>query len=160
MAIQIVRISNFGHPDPVEIPSDTELSYKLCMLVDTDRQPKELLYGDIFALETIDRAAVQRGLIKFAKAAQTGQGFAVQYDSKQCHEAFEFVHSHKNYTVWRIRQNDIRIYFVYLQFKNICIVKIDSKRTDKLTTSQESEIKSRAQLAIDNADMIYYERLK
>lgn len=144
MPITIKRIDNFGWPDPVSIPQDTEKSWKLHMLYDDDASPEAILFSDISSLEVADQLNARKGLIKFAKHAQNGVNLCEAYDTKACHNSHEFNYDNTNIVIWRIRQANIRIYFCYLDNRNICVLKIDSKRKDKLDSGEIKALESRA----------------
>jgi hypothetical protein len=150
MAICISRIPNFNWPDPIKIEPDHINSWKLYMIEDTDKKPSQYLYSDINSLDYSDKNHAKQGLVKFAKIAQTGVELTSAYDAKQCHEAHQFSFNKSTTTVWRIRKEAIRIYFCYIPNRCIGIIKIDSKRANKLTNGEKLELETMAELLLKN----------
>jgi len=67
------------------------------------------------------------------------------YDKKKLHCALEF--SYKNRkgehvidNVWRIRQDELRLYFIYLNGKIIVLLHLWYKRNDTLSDSEEKQL--------------------
>lgn len=74
--------------------------------------------------------------------AHLGAPLTDHYDKKELHETYRFSYGHEpEVVVWRVRKSDVRICFIYLPKKIILVVKILSKRENKLSNSECEEIK-------------------
>lgn len=107
----------------------------------TDAPATAGLFQGIAGLDFKDRRSAFNGLKKLLQHAYEGRDPKAAYPAKsKCHEAFTFKHSHQEYTVWRIRENNVRIYFFYCAGKVLLLPHIGEKREQKLTSGQKDQI--------------------
>lgn len=78
---------------------------------------------------------------KLFDVAKTGLPLTQFYDTKQCHEAHTFSVSGIEHKVWRIRKNNVRIYFYYSEGKVIYLTATKAKRADKLKSGELKQLK-------------------
>lgn len=80
---------------------------------------------------------------------KTGQPLEYFYDKKQCHPAHEFVYAGSVNKIWRIRKNAVRIYFYYAEGKIIYLAAMQTKRKDKLSAAEKTQLESEIKLYLD-----------
>jgi hypothetical protein len=120
-------------------PEGCEGAWRLYFVGPADDPRTATFFADIEDLDHADKASARKGLIKMVKHAAEGHEPKSAYPTK-CHEAFKFKHEGKRYTVWRIRANDVRIYFYYCAGKILLLPHVGEKREDKLTEEQKAFI--------------------
>lgn len=93
-------------------------------------------------MDITDAKHLLSGMAKLIKLACVGKPMKEMYDSKKCHEAFTFTRANgqeeKVHRIWP--GGDVRIYFCYGNDKSIIIFYGLSKRKDKLTDGEKSEL--------------------
>jgi hypothetical protein len=123
--------------EPVGCPE----AWRLYFLGPADKPAAAELFQGIARLDFKDKRSAFSGLNKLMQHASEGRDPKAAYPAKsKCHEAFKFKHDHQQYTVWRIRENDVRIYFYYCAGKILLLPHIGEKREDKLTQAQKDHI--------------------
>jgi len=76
---------------------------------------------------------------------ESGKPLHEMYDKKKLHSALEFSYEnrrgeHVTDNVWRIRQENLRLYFIYLHDKRIVLLHLWYKRVDNLSESEEKHL--------------------
>ena len=161
MAFLLVRLDPVGWPDPVKIKPDTSNSWKLFVLRDLDSNSHSTIRDDIAGLAPKDKEKCRETLVTFARKAQTGLEICDLYDDTQCHEALtvrvEVGKEYKDVKVWRVRGADIRVYFCYLPNRVIALIKVNAKRTQKISAGEKLELKEMVQIlftaSFENTDV-------
>jgi hypothetical protein len=93
-------------------------------------------------MEVLDAKHLLSGMAKLIGLACVGKPLKDMYDSKKCHESFTFTRNNgveeKIHRIWP--SGDMRIYFCYGSNKTIIVFYGLSKRKDKLTDGEKSEL--------------------
>lgn len=126
--------------------ADHPNSWRVFHVCETEGKHTSTLYADIRALDAKDREQARSSLATFQTRAQTGMDLSAMYDAKKCHEAHSYSRTDgSEQKIWRIwGAGKIRIYFVYLDAKRIVVLKVCTKRVDKLSGGEKSELEERA----------------
>lgn len=103
-----------------------------------------------------DKQSASRGLEMLIKHAANGAQLRECYDKKTCHEAFSFTHKGIEHKIWRIRKNDVRIYFYYVEGMILLLPRVGEKREDSLTEAQKAEIAAPVKIFLDSGDKIQF----
>lgn len=144
MTIILEEVKISGHPGPVEIFKVTPNSWKVLKCF-SSTTPKANLHEDINNLQSSDRKKAKNLFTVLGQKCESGAPLSEMYDKKRLHCALEF--SYKNAkgehvidNVWRIRHEDLRLYFIYLGGKSIALLHLWYKREDDLSDSEENEL--------------------
>lgn len=137
---------------------DNAKTWRLYFIGQSDSPEKSLIFNGIKGMERKDKISAFAGLIKLLKHSADGRSPEVAYPTK-CHEAFNFKYDGKLHKVWRIRDQEVRIYFYYCSEKIILLPHIGEKREDKLTKGQQGFIEKQIKLYIDakSSGKVHYE---
>lgn len=143
MSIYFKRLK-VGHPKPLTCPPDWDGCWKIYTILDA---LGSRAVRDVQALKPPDDECARKTLTSFTNKAHTGQPLSDLYDNKQCHEAHSYTqangHEVKIFRIWGTGK--IRVYFIYLQDKNIVILKIEPKRVDTLSDGEKKVLADIAQ---------------
>jgi len=144
MTIILEEVKISGHPGPVEIFKVTPNSWKVLKCF-SSTAPKVNFHEDIKNLQPADRRKAKNLFTVLGQKCESGTPLNEMYDKKKLHCALEF--SYKNRkgehvidNVWRIRQDELRLYFIYLNGKIIVLLHLWYKRNDTLSDSEEKQL--------------------
>lgn len=146
MIIQLRQVKATGHPRPVVAFEATDQSWKIF----TYHSDSHNFFESAKALQKLDRDKFQLCIVNLGKRCKSGQPLKEVYDEKKLHEACKFkfkdeTGSYQDDNIYRIRQDDLRLYFIYKPpKKEIILLDVFTKRKDKLS---QGEIKRLQNLA-------------
>lgn len=92
-----------------------------------------------------DTLALMHKLFMVAKMGHALENF---YDDKQCHCAHEFKVGDVSHKIWRIRKNSVRVYFYYTKGKLIYLAAAQTKRKNRLNSSEKKQLEDEVKLYI------------
>lgn len=142
-----------NYPKTLQPLTEVEGSYRPYGITYTIDGRKCTLYKDFKALKNAnDVKHVRQGFLNLYHRCHTGLPLKDLYDEKELHNTHDFSHEGKQVTIFRIREGCIRFYFIYLCEKKVIILKVSSKRKDKLTKSEQSELEELAKKALAYQD--------
>lgn len=140
MAYYFARLE-VGYPDPLTRPQDQRNSWRVYVLCTGRTTGSSTTRADVQACQSAtDQASMRSAFMSLLNRAVTGQSLTDLYDVKTCHEAFEYLRQGMPTKVWRIRNGNVRLYFIYVSPKRIILLKTSVKRTQKLSKAEENEI--------------------
>jgi len=111
-------------------------AFKVCSICPIDDPQTAEILTAAAELERHDKASFRMAMAKILKISTLGTPIKEHYDKKQCHEAFEFDYNGKHYTVWRIRNNDLRLLFFYGNDHIILLTDALAKRKDNFSQAE------------------------
>lgn len=129
-------------------------AYKVCGICQSDDPATAELLQRIAALGKAEGNCFRNGMRKLLKIANSGSPLKVHYDEKQCHETHQFAYKGDTHTIWRIRNNDLRILFYYGSDRTILLLDTFPKRADKLTEAQKLSAENAVKHYWDSAPAI------
>lgn len=141
-----------GYPKPLQPQPDLPTSWKLYTLAERLPQTGKIrtqAADDIAKLASdIDRQQARTGLQKLAPHARNGLAFHQVFDNGQYHSAHTFTYSGppaEHITIYRFRlAGNNRIYTINLQNRDIFIIEISTKRSQKLSEGEKIILENRA----------------
>lgn len=140
---------DYGHPD------DCDGCWKVYTVWQKENPASCTTRADVQALESRqDKIDARSTFVALLNRAVTGQDFGDLYEIKKCHVAhtFKYTSSRKKTTeikIFRIwGSGKIRTYFLYLEGKQIVLLKTLAKRTNTLTVGQEKELEDLSTLVL------------
>ncbi|EPA6066319.1 TPA: hypothetical protein QHJ11_004856 [Klebsiella aerogenes] len=144
MPIILEEVKISGHPGPVEIFKVTPNSWKVLKCF-SSTNPKANLHEDIKNLQPSDKKKAKNLFTVLGQKCEPGTPLNEMYDKKKLHCALEFSYKNKKGehvidNVWRIRQDELRLYFIYLHGKTIVLLHLWYKREDDLSESEEKQL--------------------
>ncbi|EAW6366324.1 hypothetical protein [Salmonella enterica] len=144
MPIILEEVKISGHPGPVEIFKVTPNSWKVLKCF-SSTTPKANLHEDIKNLQPSDKAKAKNLFTVLGQKCEPGTPLNEMYDKKKLHCALEFSYKNKKGehvidNVWRIRQDELRLYFIYLHEKTIVLLHLWYKREDDLSASEKKQL--------------------
>lgn len=143
-----VNFKLLGAPDPEPAASDNAW-FLATRCADGNGQTCDLLDQILQMPSRIDQKAALQSVHKLIKVAATGLALQNFYDEKQCHEIYCFQYLGKERRVWRIRQGDVRLLFVYSANRLIYLPLVITKRKDKLSASDKALIEATVKPFLD-----------
>jgi phage-related protein len=127
-------------------------SWKVYSICETAKIQSCSTFSDIGALGSEDKRNARSSYISFLNRANTGQLISELFDEKQCHPTHTFKLGNKEVKIWRVwLAGVIRINFCYLPNKSIVVLKTWTKRKNKLSKSDKSQLENIA-LQVLNTD--------
>lgn len=112
-----------------------------------------LLTADLNRLERPYQKDARNGMLKLLRNAYTGQPLQRLYDEKECHwceeRDLEIGGRRQRTKIWRIRNRDVRIVFVYGTDKRIYVLSIVKKKKDDFSKAELNSFGSAAQQYLD-----------
>lgn len=141
-----------GYPEPLKSLEDLPESWKIFTILSAPNRGACNTRKDVNELASEDKRKARLAFITLINRAQTGQPLSALYDKKRCHDAFSFYFNGSLFTIYRLRTADVRIYFCYLPNKNIVILKTLSKRENKLSDGEESELENIARSVLQYSE--------
>lgn len=154
MDIYFHLVEGFGYPDPLKVLPRTNKSWKIYMICIKPSERFSLIYADTSRLEENEKNDVSQLFNSLLIATNSGQPLSAHYHKKgDCHPAFDMSYKdhegqHKTITVYRLRQNDLRLYFVYRSENTIILLKLLPKFTDKLENANKTAIITLAKIVL------------
>lgn len=144
MTIILEEVKISGHPGPVELFKITPNSWRVLKCF-SNTTPKANLHEDIKKLQQGDARKAKNMFTVLGQKCESGAPLNEMYDKKKLHEALEFSYTNKKGeqvidSVWRIRQEDLRLYFIYLSDKRLVLLHLWYKRVDKLSAAEKSHL--------------------
>lgn len=136
-----VNFKFLGAPEPEPIASPNAW-FLASRCTDDKSQTCDLLEQILQMPSRSDQKAALQSVHKLIKVAANGLPLQNFYDEKQCHEIHSFLYMGKERRVWRIRQGDVRLLFVYSANRLIYLPLVISKRKDKLSVSDKAQIEA------------------
>jgi mRNA-degrading endonuclease RelE of RelBE toxin-antitoxin system len=149
MTIRLVPLEFSGHPKEVKLFKVTPLSWKIFKCF-SDTTPKTNLHQDIKDLPANERSKAKNLFYTMGQKCESGQSLELLYHGDLLHDACDFTYTnqageHVVDKVWRIRQGDLRLYFIYYPpGKRIVLLHLWEKREDKLSSSEEKHLQALA----------------
>ncbi len=155
MTINYIAFTSTGYPKSINTFTITKNSWHVYLLCDTDLEGYCYFYNDVKQIKNVeDKKKVQNALLQLGQRCESGNPLKEFYDEKKCHEAFTFSlfkHSDNTQDVWRIRQGDVRIYFIYLPpEKRIILLGVSVKRKDNISEKEKNHLTSLAIKALED----------
>ena len=140
-----------GHPHGMTSFVSTPNSWKVYLLCQTSDVRSCYIFIDRVHLQAKDLGKFKTMLSQLGKHCESGIPLSTYYDEKSCHPAFSFTHNGKEEKVWRIRQGNLRLYFIYLPpEKRIVLLHIWVKNTDKISNAEQSSLQRLAESVFDD----------
>ncbi len=131
-------------------PDDWDGCWKIYTICPEADKATNTLNADLKHLEIVDRKSALTTYVSFLNKANTGQNLKDIYNEKQCHEAHSFKINGEAIKIFRIWGGGaIRIYFIYLPNKIICILKTWPKRKDNLSKGEKLQLEELARQVLD-----------
>lgn len=158
MSIYFHLVEGFGHPKPLTVTPRTKESWKIYMICIQPNEKCSLIYADTARLEAREKVVVPQIFNSLLIATHSGQPLSAHYHKEgDCHPAFDMSYEdhdgrHKTITVHRLRQDDIRLYFIYRSYKTIILLKILPKFKRKLPSSDQTAIERLAKIVLKLKD--------
>ncbi len=155
MTITLVPCITTGHPKPSKTFKVTEKSWKIFKCFSSER-PDSNFHEDVKKLLPMELKKAQNLFIQLGLRCQSGQDLSFFYDKKALHDVLEFTYTDLSGAtvidkVWRIRQGDVRLYFIYFPpGKRLVLLNIWVKRQDKLSSSQEKSLSDLAKKVLNS----------
>lgn len=163
MSIRFTRLK-VGYPVDYKHPEDHENSWRVYTVCQTEDPRSCTTRRDVAALGSVaDRKDARDTYVTLLNKAQTGEPLSQLYDKTACHEAHEFVYTHasgqcQGHKIFRVRgPGAIRVYFMYLPGQKIVVLKTSTKRVDKLSAGEKSELKDAAEAVLALVDKKTFE---
>lgn len=162
MTINYIAFTSTGHPVSVNSFLITKNSWKVYLLCDTDFMNYCYFYDDVNNLKSdIDRNKIPVAMLNLGQACESGIPLKNLYNEKKCHEAITFSFNNKDIDIWRVRQGDIRIYFIYLPpTKRIVILGVRSKRKEDISEKDKKHFISLANTVLKDDLSTFQQRVK
>jgi len=118
---------------------------------------KEYVTKDFQELtDEVNRRRATKGLIKLQEAWETERPLEEIFDSKKCHEACTFKDDHgQSHKILRLRESTVRIYFIYPPpppANAVLAIKVSTKYTEKLKSSDKNELARIANLVLKHQE--------
>lgn len=144
MAIILKQVTISGHPKSVEAYKVTANSW-IVLKCFSSETPKVNLHEDIKKLQPNDQAKAKTLFTVLGQKCESGSPLTAMYDKKKLHNALDFSYNnqkgeHVTDCIWRIRQDNLRLYFIYLQNKSIALLHLWYKREDELSDSEKMHL--------------------
>lgn len=145
MAIRLKPLEFSGHPKELKLFKVTPLSWKIFKCF-SDSYPESNLHQDIRDLPANERGKAKNLFYMMGQKCESGQPLEKMYLGDLLHDACNFTYTnlvgeHVIDKVWRIRQGDLRLYFIYYPpGKRIVLLHLWEKREDKLSASEENQL--------------------
>jgi hypothetical protein len=159
MSIYFHLVEGYGYPDPLTVPDRTPASWKIYMVCIKPFPKFSLIYRDAAKLEQCEKNDVSQLFNTLLIATVSGQDLGKHYHKKgDCHPAFpkvaykDHAGKDKKITIYRLRQNDIRLYFIYRSDNTIILLKLLPKFSLKLEASSQKEIETLAKIVLKLKD--------
>ena len=143
-----VNLQLLGAPEPEPTASPNSW-YLASRCADAQSQTCDLLEQILQLPSRIDQKAALQSVHKLIKVAALGLPLQNFYDEKQCHEIHSFDYLGKERRIWRIRQGDVRLLFVYSANRLIYLPLVITKRKDKLSASDKAHIEATVKPFLD-----------
>jgi len=157
MAIRLQPLEFSGHPKELKLFKVTPLSWKIYKCF-SDSYPESNLHQDIRDLPANERSKAKNLFYMMGQKCESGQLLENMYLGDLLHNACNFTYTnlageHVIDKVWRIRQGDLRLYFIYKPpGKRIVLLHLWEKREDKLSASEERQLQVLAE-AVMKSDL-------
>jgi hypothetical protein len=154
MDIYFHLVEGFGYPDPLKAPLRSDNAWKIYMICIKPHKKFSLIYADTARLEANEKVVVSQLFSSLLIATASGQPLSAHYHKKgDCHPAFDMSYKdhegkHKSITVHRLRQGDVRLYFIYRSDNTIILLKLLAKFTQKLEKTHQGTITRLAQIVL------------
>ena len=154
MSIYFHFVEGFGYPEPLKTPPRTKDSWKIYMICIKPYEKYSLIYADTARLEAKQKVVVPQLFSSLLIATLSGQPLSAHYHKDgDCHPAFDMSYKdhegrHKTITVYRIRQDDLRLYFIYRSGNTIILLKLLPKFKVKLKSSDQTMIENLARIVL------------
>lgn len=151
-------VEGFGHPKPLTSIPRTKDSWKVYMICVQQNEKCSLIYADTARLAAKEKTVVPEMFNSLLIATHSGQPLSAHYHKEgDCHPAFDMSYKdhkgqHKTITVYRIRQDNVRLYFIYRSEKTIILLKVLAKFKRKLPDSDQTKIETLARIVLKLKD--------
>ena len=148
----------YGYPEPIFIHERSENAWKIYMICLAQTEKSSLIYKDRLDIEKIYHSAINNLFSTLLINTSSGQDLSVHYHKEgDIHPALsvsykDFKGASKKQTVFRIRQGDLRLYFIYRSKRTIILLKLMVKHTDDLTDSKKNYLSKLASIVLKMKD--------
>ena len=157
MPIYFTRLT-VGYPGPLKKLEDFPDSWRVYTICKTPHIGSSTMIEDVRKLEKSEQTHARSAFITLLGKAQAGKPLKDQYDEKKCHEAHSFEFDGSPVKIYRIRSEDVRIYFCYLPpNKKIILLKIKPKRKNELSEHEKKQLEIIASDVLQYSDPTYFE---
>ena len=160
MTLYYKHFTATSHPKGMTSFVITNNSWKVYLLCETNDVRSCYIFIDRTNLQVKDLSKFKTMFRQLGKHCESGMPLTNYYDENDCHYPFTFKYKGKEEKVWRIRQGNLRLYFVYLPpEKRIILLHVWVKHTDDLSKSEKSSLQKLAKSVIDDDIASFYRRI-
>jgi len=148
MTITLKPLEFTGHPDHITLFTISENSWKILKCFSSE-SPKSNFHDDIRNLQAIDHSKAKNMFVTLGQKCESGIPLNELYPIESLHAAHTFSYTnhdgeHVIDNIWRIRQGDLRLYFIYLSNKRIALLHLWYKRKNQLSMSEKKQLETLA----------------
>lgn len=148
MAIILAPLKLSGHPESTKLFNVTDLSWKVFKCF-SNSYPESNFHDDIKNLPASEKSKAKTLFWTLGQKCESGAPLRDMYNGSLLHDACNYSYTnnkgeHVIDKIWRIRQGDLRLYFIYLSDKRIALLNLWEKRQDKLSVSEENKLQKLA----------------
>lgn len=141
MSLHYKHFTATGHPKPINTFRVTKNSWRIYLLCTTSNLSSCCIYLDATSLEKIYKSQYKTMMRVLGQHCESGKPLNLFYDKKGCHPILSIKIHGKEEKIWRIRQGDLRLCFVYLPpEKRIILLRLFVKKNDKLKSKESSSL--------------------
>lgn len=153
MTIYFFPINAHGYPDPIIVHRSLN-AWKIYMICLKPLEKASLIYQDRRAIDKRYHNTIEDLFAGLLRATDSGQPLSAHYHKKgDLHPAFTITYTnHENISkqikIYRVRQGDIRLYFIYRSENTIILLKMLVKLEKTLPASEQNKIEKLAKLVL------------
>lgn len=152
MSTFLKRISiRYGQVPKYTPPPDWDGMWKLYGICTSQDKRSCGILMDIQNMHHNDKKDAQDTLFKLHLKAHTGLNLKEQFPKKsQCHPGHKFRYKGVDHIVWRLwLKGDVRVYFFYLENREIAIIGSIVKKENDLDASEKLQLQTKTEKLID-----------
>ena len=149
-----------GHPKGMTVFTVTKNSWRIYLLCSSANLGDCYIYNDANSLQSAYKSQYKNMMKVLAQNCESGKPLSVFYDKKKCHPISTVNIEGVEEKIWRIRQGDLRLCFVYLPpEKRIIILTLLVKKSDKLKPSEEQALQFLAKSVLTDDIKTFAQRI-
>lgn len=160
MSLHYKQFKATGHPKPVSTFKITDNSWRIYLLCTSSGLSSCCIFDDARSLEQRYLSQYKNMMMMLGQRCESGKSLDIFYDKKGCHPILNIKIHDKEEKIWRIRQGDLRLCFVYLPpEKRIILLRLFVKKSDKLKSKERSSLESLAKQVLTDDVLTFNKRV-
>ncbi len=149
MSLHYKHFAVTGHPKSTSTFAVTENSWHVYLLCSSSDLRTCYIYNDAINLEKTYKSKYKNMMRVLGQNCESGKPLNIFYNEKECHPILTIKVDGNEEKIWRIRQGELRLCFVYLPpEKRLILLRLFVKNDDRLKKKEKSSLKLLAEQVI------------